>query len=99
MTRNGRANVTRNLPADRLTVEKLFHDCLDVRFLRRKGFFDDGLVTLGPNLKWPHIAHMRVARYLLTLDLRGHRVPQHVRVSWTKVHLGGERPWLHLPAL
>jgi hypothetical protein len=40
---------------------------------------------------------MRIARYLLTLDLRGHTVPQHVRVSWTRVHLGGERPWLHCP--
>ena len=97
MTRDRGANVTRNRSADRLTVEKLFHDCLDVRFLRRRGFFDDGLVTLGPNLKWPHIAHMRVARYLLTLDLRGHSVPQLIRISWTKVHLGGERPWLHCP--
>jgi hypothetical protein len=48
-------------------------------------------------LKWPHIARMRIARYLLILDLRGHRVPQHVRVSWTKVHLGGACPWLHCP--
>jgi hypothetical protein len=68
-----------------------------VRFLRRKGFFDDGLATLGPSLKWPAIALMRIARYSLTLDLRGHSVPQRVRVSWTKVHLGGERPWLHCP--
>ena len=89
--------MTRNRRADRLTVEKLFHECLDVRFLRKKGFFDDGWVTLGPTLKWPHIARMRIARYLLTLDVRGHSVPQHVRVSWTKVHLGGERPWLHCP--
>jgi hypothetical protein len=54
-------------------------------------------VTLGPSLKWPAIALMRVARYLLTLDLRGHSVPQKVRVSWTKVHLGGARPWLLCP--
>jgi hypothetical protein len=87
--------MTRNRRADGLTVEKLFHDCLDVRFLRREGFFDDGLVTLGSSLKWPHVARMRIARYLLTLDLRGRSVPQHVRVSWTKVHLGGERPWPH----
>ena len=89
--------MTRNRRGARLTLEKLFHDCLDVRFLRRKRFFDCGLVTLGPSLKWPHIARMRIARYLLTLDLRGHSVPQHVRVSWTNVHLGGERPWLHCP--
>jgi hypothetical protein len=40
---------------------------------------------------------MRIARYLVTLDLRGHSVPQHVRVSWTKMHFGGERPWMHCP--
>jgi hypothetical protein len=97
VTRNRQANVTCNRQGDRLTVEKLFHDCLDVRFLRRKGFFDDGLVTLGPSLKWPQIARMRIARYRITLDLRGHSVPRHIRVSWTKMHLGGERPWLHCP--
>lgn len=97
MTRNRGTNVTGNGRANPLTVEKLFHDCLDVRFLRREGFFDCGSATLGPTLKWPAIALMRVARYLLTLDLRGHSVPQRIRVSWTKVHLGGERPWLHCP--
>jgi hypothetical protein len=90
--------MTRNRRGARLTIEKLARDCLDVRFLRREGFFDDGWVTLGPSLKWPHIARMRIARYLLTLDLWGHSVPQHVRVSWTRVHLGGERPWLHCPS-
>jgi hypothetical protein len=38
---------------------------------------------------------MRIARYLLILDLRGHSVPHQIRVSWTKVHLAGERPWMH----
>ena len=97
MTRNRRANVTRNRRTDCFTVEKLAHDCLDVRFLRRKGFFADGWVTIGATLKWPHIARMRIARYLLILDLRGHNVPHHIRVLWTKVHLGGERPWMHCP--
>jgi hypothetical protein len=56
--------------ADQLTVEKLFHDCLDVRFLRRKGFFDCGSATLGPSLKWP-VPLMRIARYLLILKSQG----------------------------
>jgi hypothetical protein len=89
--------VTSNRRTDQLTIEKLTHDCLDVRFLRRQGFFGDGWVTVGATLKWPRIAQMRIARYLLILDLRGQTVPQNVRVSWTKVRLGGERPWMHCP--
>jgi hypothetical protein len=40
---------------------------------------------------------MRIARYLLILDLRGRSAGQHIRVSWTKVRLGGERPCMHCP--
>jgi hypothetical protein len=89
--------VTSNRRTDQLTIEKLTHDCLDVRFLRREGFFGDGWVTVGATLKWPRIAQMRIARYRLILDLRGHTVLQQIRVSWTQVHLGGERPWMHCP--
>jgi hypothetical protein len=89
--------VTRNNRSERFTIEKLTHDCLDVRFLRREGFFADDWVTIGATLKWPHIAQIRIARYRLILDLRGHTVAQQVRVSWTRVHLGGERPWMHCP--
>jgi hypothetical protein len=89
--------VTRNRTSTSFTIEKLASDCLDVRFLRRKGFFDEGWVTLGASLKWPRIARMRIVRSRLILDLRGHSAPQNIRVSWTKVHLGGERPWLHCP--
>jgi hypothetical protein len=94
--RNRQATVTRNQP-DRLTIEKLAHDCLDVRALRRKGFFDDGWVTIGPSLKWPRIARLRIARYLILLYIRGRSDPQRIRVSWTNVHLGGNRPWMHCP--
>jgi hypothetical protein len=89
--------VTRNNRTERFTIEKWTHDCLDVRFLRREGFFGAGWVTVGASLKWPRIAQMRIARYRLTLDLRGHTVPQQIRISWTQVHLGGERPWMHCP--
>jgi len=89
--------VTRNRTSTRFTIERLAHDCLDVRFLRRKSFFDGGWVTLGASLKWPRIARMRIARYRLILDLRGQSTPPNIRVSWTKVHLGGERPWMHCP--
>ena len=89
--------MTRNNLTERFTIEKVTHDCLDVRFLRRHGFFGDGWVTVGAIIKWPHITQMRIARYRLVLDLRGHTVPQHIRVSWTKVHLGSRRPWMHCP--
>ena len=90
-------NVTRNQPRKGLTIERLARDCLDVRVLRRGGVFDGGWITIGPTLKWPRIAQLRIARYAIVLDLRGQGVPQRIRVSWTKVHLGGERPWMHCP--
>ena len=39
MTRN--RGVTRNNQTDRFTIEKLTHDCLDIRELRRRGFLND----------------------------------------------------------
>jgi hypothetical protein len=89
--------VTGNHQTDRLTIEKWTRDCLDVRFLRQQKFFDDGWVAIEGSFKWPRIARLRVARYLIVLDIRGRTDPQHVRVSWTRVHLGGERPWMHCP--
>jgi Transposase domain (DUF772) len=85
VTRNWRANVTRNGRADRLTIEKLAHDCLDVRFLNRKGYLDGSWVTIGATLMWPRIARLRIARYLIILDIRDRSVPQQIRVSWTKM--------------
>jgi len=34
---------------------------------------------------------------LITLQRHGQLSPQLIRVSWTGVHLGGERPWFHCP--
>ena len=89
--------MTRNHQADRLTIEKWTRDCLDVRFLRQRKFLDDDWVTIEGTFKWPRIARLRIARYLVVLDIRGRSNPQHIRVSWTPVHLGGERPWMHCP--
>ena len=73
--------MTCNRRVNRLTIERWTRDCLDVRFLKRTGILDGSWVTIGPSLRWPRIARMRIARYLLILDLRGHGVPQHIRVS------------------
>jgi hypothetical protein len=94
VTRNAhRKRMTRK----RMTIEALWGDRLDVRDLRRRGFLDGGWVEIGATLWWPRIARLRIARYAILLDLRGRSIPQRIRVSWTKVHLGGERPWMHCP--
>jgi hypothetical protein len=95
MTRN-QTLVTRHEKSSAFTIEKLASDCLDVRELRRKGLLGGDWVTFRPMLRWPMIAQLRVARYAILLELRG-RPPQRIRVSWTRPHLGGERPWMHCP--
>jgi len=89
--------VTRNRRRNRLTVEKLAADCLDVRELKRVGLFRDHWITLRPSLRWPRIDQMRVARYLIQLVLFNQVTPQQIRVSWSRCHFGGGRPWLHCP--
>jgi hypothetical protein len=89
--------VTRNHQADRLTIEKLAHDCLDIRELRRRGFLTDRRVEIGPSIRWPKIARMTIERYRMQLSFWRQAITQYVRVSWTRVHFGGERPWMHCP--
>jgi glycosyltransferase involved in cell wall biosynthesis len=38
---------------------------------------------------------MRAARYLILLELLNQVGTQQIRVSWTRCHFGGLRPWLH----
>jgi hypothetical protein len=85
--------VTRN----RLTVEELVKDTLDVRELNRAGLLTDDWVTLRPPLRWPRIQTMRLGRYRILLELRNQSVPQGIQVSWTRCHFGGFRPWLRCP--
>ena len=85
--------MTRN----RLTVEELAKDRLDVRELYRARLLTGDWITLRPSLRWPRIATMRLARYRILLELRNQSVPQGIRVSWTRCHFGGFRPWLHCP--
>jgi hypothetical protein len=88
--------VTRHDKSAAFTIERLASDCLDVRELRRKGLFGGDWVTFRPMLRWPVIAQLRVARCAILLELRD-RPAQRIRVSWTRPHLGGERPWMHCP--
>src|SRR6476659_8310842 len=40
---------------------------------------------------------MRAARYLVLIEMQNRTVPQQIRISWTRCHLGGGRPWMHCP--
>lgn len=97
MTRNKGGKVTRNRNARQFTIEKLTHDCLDIRELRRRGFLTDRGVEIGPSIRWPKIARMTIEQYRIQLNFWRQATTQDVRISWTRVHLGGERPWMHCP--
>jgi hypothetical protein len=86
--------VTRNKVL-RPTVESLGIDCIDVRKLRRRGFFRDGWTIFQPLLSWPTVSRVSIARFIIILKFRDRVVDQQIRVSWTRCHFGGTRPWLH----
>lgn len=91
--------MTRNVRNTQWTVEKIAadYDYIDVRTLRRAGILTDTWVTYLPMLRWPGIVKIRAARYLILLELRHQSIPLEIRVSWTRCHFGGMRPWLHCP--
>ena len=89
--------MTRDTRCKQMTIERLAADCLDVRDLRRRHVFDENWITYSAPFRWPKIETITAARYLVRLKLHGHGLPQNIRVSWTKVHFGGERPWFHCP--
>ena len=82
---------------ERLTIESLGRDTLDVRDLQRASLLTDEWITLQQAFRWPRITMMRLHRYRIVLELRNQVTPQSIRVSWTRCHFGGARPWLHCP--
>lgn len=91
--------MTRNERRGKRTVEKLAadYDYIDVRSFHRRGMLTGSWVTFVPMLRWPGIIKIRAARYLVLVELRDRVDPQQIRVSWTRCHFGGARPWLHCP--
>jgi hypothetical protein len=89
--------VTRNVRRERLTVEKLGADCIDVRMLNRARLFAGEAQRVRFGLRWPRLSGMIAYRYRLEIRFGRETFPQNVRVSWTRCHLGGERPWFHCP--
>jgi hypothetical protein len=81
----------------RLTVERLSTDSLDVRELKRFGLLQDDRMMLQNGFRWPALRRIVSSRYWLELEFAGRDTMQRVRVSWTRCHLGGWRPWMHCP--
>jgi hypothetical protein len=81
----------------RPTVERLSSDSIDVRELKRAGLLQDDRMSLQAGLRWPTLSRIVSSRYWLELEFYGRDVMQRVRVSWTRCHLGGWRPWMHCP--
>jgi hypothetical protein len=80
-----------------LTVERLSSDCLDVRELKRLGLLQNDRMVLRGSIRWPALSKIVGSRHWLELDLAGRDTMQRVRVSWTRCHMGGWRPWMHCP--
>ena len=90
--------MTRDSRYSRLTVEELATDCMHVRDLNKAGALDGEWVTFRrPEFRWPAVRKMRAARYLVLIEMYNQTVPQQIRISWTRCHLSGWRPWMHCP--
>jgi len=85
------------MPCERLTVEKLGSDCIDICPLNHARLFVGEARRVRFGLQWPHLSGMIAYRYRLELQFGCETPSQNVRVSWTPCHLGGERPWFHCP--
>jgi hypothetical protein len=81
----------------RMTVEQFANECLPARDLQSAGLLRGPWVTVRPSLRWPGIESMRAAQYMIQLELANKVDSQLIRVSWTRCHFGGARPWLHCP--
>jgi hypothetical protein len=79
------------------TVERLSVDCLDIRELKKYGLLCDDRRVLEGHFRWPKIGRIIGSRYRLELEFPDRATTQQIRVSWTRVHLGGWRPWMHCP--
>jgi hypothetical protein len=82
---------------ERLTIEKLAAECIDVRELRRAGLLNSRHVPRWPGLRWPGIERISIDRGLIQIELVNQTIPQNIQISWTRCHFGGTRPWMHCP--
>jgi len=83
--------------SQRLTVEELTADCIDVRELNRAGLLKDRSVTFRPMLRWPKVVTMRADRYVIQVNFCNLVMAQYIHLSWTSCHFGSYRPWMLCP--
>jgi len=83
--------------SERITVEELAIDCIDVRELNRRGWLNGRCALRWPEFRWPGIERIRIDRHLIHIELRNQITPQHIHITWTRCHFGGSRPWIHCP--
>jgi hypothetical protein len=81
----------------RTTVERLSADNLDIPELKRFGLLQDDRMTQSAGFRWPSLRRIVSSRYWLELEFADRDSMQRVRVSWTRCHWGGWRPWMHCP--
>jgi hypothetical protein len=86
-----------HLDRERITVESLAIDCIDVRELHRRGFLDRRCVPRWPEFRWPKIERICFGRGLIHIELCNQIIPQQIPIEWTRCHFGGSRPWMHCP--
>ena len=63
----------------------------------RLGLLANNWVSLVPMFRWPRVSKIRASRYTVLVQWHDRPDPQQIRVSWTRCHLGGARPWIHCP--
>jgi hypothetical protein len=81
---------------ERLTVEYLAIDCIDVREFSRSGLLKERTVTVR-SLRWPKITRLTTDRYVIQVNLRNMVTPQYFHVTWTECFFGNARPWIFCP--
>jgi hypothetical protein len=82
---------------ERITVESLAIDTIDVRQIHRAGYLDRRCVPRWPEFRWPKIERICFGRGLIQIEFVNQVTPQQIPISWTRCHFGGTRPWLHCP--
>jgi hypothetical protein len=81
---------------NKITIESLGQDCLDVREFYHRGLLRDREVIIKPLLRWPRVVQIRTSRYRILVEHTGQFLQQ-VPLSWTHCHFGGFRPWFKCP--
>jgi hypothetical protein len=83
----------------KMTVESMAasRSYIDVLTLYGRGLLADHWISFVPLLGWSGVAKIHASRYSLLVEWCDRADHQQISVSWTRLHLGGARPWVHCP--